>query len=370
MSTAPPRNGFDSMPLRRRLLLILVALLAPEALVGQEAAAAPRLDLDAIELSLGGRVQTQFATTSVETVPGSQLVIRRARLEIGVKVSEIVSGALQPDFAGDEVELKDAYLRLDLSPALQLLAGKAHRPFGLLEQTSSKRMLPIERGLRIRGLEAADGYALLSGLGYSNRDIGLQLRGAPRGAPLGLAYAAGVFRGPQHQVGNEAFYQAAARATIRPAAELRLGAGWSNRAFAEAPLVPGGAVPAERGNAFEIDAEYGSFGPGFHLLAELARGDLDPATGATFRAAQTWLAYRTGVVAGVPAALEPVLRVSHSETDGAGRGAVVPGGTLVTPGINVYFGPLNRVMLNYDLWLGSGGSPNAQSFKAMFQLGF
>jgi hypothetical protein len=110
--------------------------------------------------------------------------------------------------------------------------------------------------------------------------------------------------------------------------------------------------------------------PGFHLLAELSRGDLDPFADAQFGGAQTWLAYRTGALSAVVTALEPVLRVSYAETDDAGTGLVIPGGTLLTPGINVYFGPLNRIMLNYDVWLGGDDSQDARSFKAMFQLGF
>lgn len=68
-------------------------------------------------------------------------------------------------------------------------------------------------------------------------------------------------------------------------------------------------------------------------------------------------------------AIEPILRASYSDTE-SDAGAVVPGGTLLTPGVNIYFGPLNRIMLNYDHWLGGDGSEDASSFKAMFQLAF
>jgi hypothetical protein len=68
--------------------------------------------------------------------------------------------------------------------------------------------------------------------------------------------------------------------------------------------------------------------------------------------------------------VEPVFRASYSDTDASSGAPMVSGGTLLTPGINVYFGPLNRIMLNYDIWLGDGDTPDAQSLKAMFQLGF
>ena len=65
--------------------------------------------------------------------------------------------------------------------------------------------------------------------------------------------------------------------------------------------------------------------------------------------------------------VEPVLRLSHGRVDdGPGRA----GGTLITPGLNVYFGGLNRVMFNYDVWSPRGDGDVERSFKAMFQLAF
>ena len=54
----------------------------------------------------------------------------------------------------------------------------------------------------------------------------------PDGAPMGLGWAAGVFRGPLHgDVGAQDSYQFAARVTARPLDALRVGAGWSSRDF-------------------------------------------------------------------------------------------------------------------------------------------
>ena len=183
-----------------------------------------------------------------------------------------------------------------------------------------------------------------------------------------IRYEATAIRGPLNgEVGNQDSYQFAARVTARPVPSVRLGIGWSSRDFTDGV----GVKPdLERGNAFEVDVEYGSFNPGFHLLAEVSRGDLDPFTDATFWGAHTWLAYRTGQVSRAVSAIEPVFRASYSDTESDAGAAVVPGGTLLTPGVNIYFGPLNRIMLNYDHWLGADGSEDASSFKAMFQLAF
>src|SRR5690606_39426924 len=98
---------------------------------------------------------------------------------------------------------------------------------------------------------------------------------------------------------------------------------------------------------------YGAFRPGLHLIAEASMGDLDPFTGAEFTGVQGWLAYRTGRIAEKLSGIEPLVRVSYGDTDAGDAGAVVSGGTLITPGVNFYFGPLNRLMVNYDIWSGA-----------------
>lgn len=351
------------------VLLALAALpLGGAPAAAQEEPSGPRLRGNFLELSFGGRVQTQLATTTVDGEPPSEIFLRRVRLEATVRVNELVSGKIAPDFARDRVSVKDAYLRLDLHPAVGLLAGRAFKPFGLLEQTSSTRILPIERGASIPGLGALDEYEIVNELQYSDRDVGVQLLGSPEGAPLGLSYAAGVFRGPlQGSVGGESSYQFAARATVEPLPELRLGLGWSTRDFARD--AGGEALELRRGNAFEVDAEYGAFDPGLHLLAEVALGDFDPFTDTRFAGAHAWLGWRSQPV-GAISGIEPILRLSYGSVDDT-QTTPDAGGLLLTPGINLHLGGLNRLQLNYDLW-----SPNADgadregSLKAQFQLAF
>ena len=45
------------------------------------------------------------------------------------------------------------------------------------------------------------------------------------------------------------------------------------------------------------------------------------------------------------------------------------GGTLLTPGVNLWLGGLNRLALNYEIWNPLNGD-GAHSFKAMFQMAF
>ena len=353
------------MKLRTSLLVLLSSCIAPSLLAGQNSDSAIRVTTDALELEVGGRLHTQFNTTSMEGLPASEILIRRARIEFSGRLGERVSAVIQPEFGGDQVSLRDAYVAFQLTSDLTLMAGNAYRPFGLLEQTSSKRILPIERGLRIRGLQALDEYAVVSGLEYSNRDIGVQLGGT---FEEGIEFRAGVFRGPLHgAVGANSSYQYAARVRGSVAPDIQLGAGWSNRDFA-AGAGPG--LELQRGNAFEIDVEYGSFQPGLHVLAEIASGDVNPFTDDRFYGVQAWLAYRTEPVDDADTMLEPMLRVSYADVGIEGLPSSQRGGTLLTPGFAVYFGPLNRIALNYDIWWSEGTIGDANSFKVMFQVGF
>jgi hypothetical protein len=364
------RNAVGAGP----IILLLVA--AP--LLGAQEPAPIRFVTRAAEVSIGGRIQTQFSTTSIDAAMPALWEIRRARLELGVRLNPLVSARLNPEFAGTQIALRDAFVQFDIHPGAQILAGQAFRPFGLIAQTSSVRILPIERGARIRGLTPAplDHYNLVAGLGYADRDIGLQVRGAPPRAPLGLAYAAGVFNGPLIAAsGGRATYQLAARATVAPLPDVRVGLGWSRRDFGDAPTEDDPVVPLRGGQAWEVDLEYGSFARGPHLMAEATFGTQNPffEEQRHFRAAQLWAAYRTaGAGAGNLIQLEPVLRLSIGDPDATevDRAARRAGGTLLTPGLNLYLGPLNRIMINYDRWDPRGTAASSHSFKAMFQIAF
>jgi hypothetical protein len=324
------------------------------------------------KITFAGRVQTLFNTSSVDDVPAAQTELRRVRLEANLQLGELVYGKIQPEFAGSRVTLKDAYVRLNFHPAAQLWAGQAHRPFGAISPASTVRILPIEKGLRIRGVRGAyDEYNLLLNLGYSERDVGLQLRGELKDAPLGLSYAAGFFNGPAQALApEENTWQAVARIAARPASAVRLGVSWSRidhvlEETTEETLETAG------GQAWEADVELGSERGGPRVVLEAAYGDFNPFVDAKFFGAQGWAAYRTGRMSRHVAALEPFVRVSRGDPDVDGEGLVGPatGGTLFTPGINLWLGGLNRIAVNYEVWTPETGDA-VHSFKTMFQVAF
>ena len=322
-------------------------------------------------ITFGGRVQTVFNTTSVDDEPVAQTELRRVRLDASLQLGELVHGKIQPEFAGSRVTLKDAYVRLNFHPAAQLWAGQAHRPFGVITPYSSTRILPVEKGLRIRGVEDGfDEHNLVANLGYSDRDVGLQLRGEPRNAPLGLSYAAGFFNGPAVSLApEEQTWQAVARIAARPAGAVRVGVSWSR--IDHVLEAADETLQTRAGQAWAADVELGSDRGGLRVIGEATYGDFDPFADAKFFGAQGWLAYRTGRVSERISAVEPVLRVSYGDPDVDDDAALedAHGGTLVTPGVNLWLGGLNRFALNWEVW-SPEDRERVHSVKALFQVAF
>lgn len=340
---------------------LLVAIHSP--LAAQETA--PILRANAVEIVLSGRVQAQLNTSSVDDVAPTEMILRRVRFGVDVQINDFVSGRVHPELSSGTLSLGDAYGALTFGPALQVQVGRFHRPFGLIEETSSLRTLPIERGVRIRGVANQELSSILSGLGYSDRDIGIRLQGSPDAAPAGLGYAVALLAGPlQGNSGDEYTQQIVARLSAEPVEDLLLAAGWSRRDF---PDVLAGELVA--GDAFLLYLELGgpTPAPGLHVVAEGAIGDYEPVAGDDFSGVQGWAGYRLPV-GGRVTLVEPLLRVSHASIDRE-VGVGPEGGTLITPGLNIYLGGLNRLMFNFDIWRGSDG-PDATSFKSQFQMTF
>jgi hypothetical protein len=238
---------------------------------------------------------------------------------------------------------------------------------------STTRLIPIEKGLRIRGVDDAyDHHNLLLNRGYSERDVGLQLRGEPRGAPLGLSYAVGWFNGPARaEAPGENSGQVVARLAIAPARWVRVGASFSRRDFFLLSEDEEEVLDRASGEAGELDVELGSDGGGLHFIGEVALGDFDPFTDREFLGMQGIVAYRTGRLSSTLAAAEPLLRISHGDPayQDAEAWPDATGGTLFTPGLNLWLGGLNRIAINYEAWNPLNGE-TVHSFKTMFQLAF
>lgn len=343
------------------------------------AAEAQTIEAGPLRLDLTGRVQVQLNTTSVdqndiasvdqndgvELPPSSAFELRRIRLGTGFQYGEWITGKVEGDFSGAAAKLTDGYIDLAITEPLRFRAGQFHRPFGVFQLESSTRIRTIERGLRIRGLEElvevpGETQWLLDESGYLGRQIGVMAHGE-----VGrIGYAAGVFNGEGPSVRETASSKAyAGRLTYGVPLEvlepLELGAGVSVQ-----PTESFDGIDEGHGTAIGVDATWGGFRrQGLHVKAEWMRGDNpllavagDPPTMVGAHALVAWFAPRTGRVEGI----EPVLRLSWGDPDVDAAGDE---GTLVTPGVNMYFQGRNRLMLNGDIYL-----PGQEQLGAEFAL--
>lgn len=365
------------------------------------------LHADAVEIDLSGRLQTQVATSScsdfpfgggspcTEQAPELDLFIRRARLSFGIGISELLDLEIQPEFGGlDEVELKDAWGRLDFDPAFRLQIGHFKRPFDGFQLTSSTRILTIERDLDVPGVPGLDIPSLdelTTGFRISDRDVGVMAHGVPEGT--GLEYWLGAFNG-QGPTDNEDL-NGDKQVVGRLQYSFRTGDGLPVSVAAAAASTdlpvqavddqPGVRASGERYTNVELWAEVGAFAPGPHVQAGLVYGDnplqteagdpIDPdAPGpdADFASSSAWQvigAYRipvegTDLLAGV----EPVFRVTRADPN---TGVDDDEAWGVTPGFQVFFDGRNKVAVNWDLvFFTDAAVEDVSSFKAQFQTHF
>lgn len=314
------------------------------------------------ELHIGGLAQTQLDSTSVEDEERVEAVLRRVRISLRARLGEWIRGHIEPDFVEDRVFLNSAYLLLNLHEGLRIRFGRSSRPFSALDDVSAEDLVPIERGARLRGVTAFDHYRLLEESAHAGRADGVQVSGSFPDLPLEPRYALGYFLGGVDEDGEDLdIDQLAAQLSVRPIAKLTVTAAWTNIRHRRDD-----SNESRRGDAFELSASWGEPDEeGLYLLVTGTGGVLSRFPDEHFFGGQIWAAYRSPELSSLITGVQPILRVSHGRPIGIQREL---GGTLITPGVNVYLGGKNRIMLNVDLW--RGRSERAESVKAQFQLAF
>jgi hypothetical protein len=369
----------------------LLAALAPVPLRAQEdegpGEVVPAL---ARTIRLEGQLQFQGSTTSVDEATDLDLDLRRIRLAATGKTGDF-TGVLQAEFESARARVRDAYLDVEVSPVLGLRVGQFKVPFNGIEMVSSKRLLLIERGVRIRGVDALTTSSFLVSSRLAARHRGVQATVEPGGGRVTLQGGAwlGSGEGSEEDDGK----MAAARLEVRvlPAGDgadgtpLVVGlAGVTNGFFGEPSdtLVVAGADTAlledpSYAAAGELWVELGEYGaPGLHVQANAIAGGnpLDPEVVGpdeielpSFLGLQLWMEWLVPRPEGGLSAWGPVFRLDRFDPDtGAGDDAVF----LVTPGLNLYFGPALRAQLDYDLLVPESDGRTESAFRAQAQLLF
>ncbi|MFG1691351.1 porin [Gemmatimonadota bacterium] len=312
-------------------------------------AAQVEISARASRMTIGGRVHTQFVHSSVEGDKSSDFFLSRARLVFELSLNDFVEGRLEHDFV---VGLRDAFLRLNFDPAFRVSAGQFKRAFDLFELYSTTQLQTIERAGGIPGLAVCPGVGGICSLSqfrleYSARDIGVRVDGV-----LGEAsYLATLTNGTGSNSGDENGAKSFAGRLVYPLMDgVRLGANVSVHDY------PSSGGADELATAYGGDVEIGEYlKEGVHLQAGIIAGDNWKAgEEVRFVTAQAVLMDYIAVDwwPGRVTAVEPMARVSWGDPQ---NDIDEDGGTLLTPGIAVYFTDRTRLGANLDVYLPQEG---------------
>lgn len=340
-------------------------------------------------IRLEGQLQFQASTSSVEDATDLDVDLRRIRLAATGRVAEGFTGVVQAEFESARARVRDAYLEVGISDAVELRVGQFKIPFNGVEMVSSKRLLLIERGARIRGLDALTTSSFLVSSRLSARHRGAQATVAPGEGRVTLQ--AGAWLGSGEGSEDDDGKMAAGRIEVRllegeeGGAPLVLGlAGVTNGYFGEPSdtLVVAGADTAllrdpVQSAAGELWLELGEYGaPGLHVQANAIAGGnpLDPGiVGAddvdlpSFLGLQLWAEWLFERPEAVLSGWGPAFRVDRFDPDtDAADDALL----LVTPGLNLYLGPAFRTQVNLDLLVPESEGETESAFRAQAQLLF
>ncbi|MCY4400800.1 MAG: porin [Gemmatimonadetes bacterium] len=339
--------------------VLLLAMGGTEALQGQT-----DITARAAEVRFGGRLHSQFATSSAEDGKSTDFFTRRARLTIDVSVSDLLVGRVQPDFGGGELELKDAYFRLNIHPGFRISAGQFKRAFDIFQLDSSTDIVVVERTGRINGGSSCAGPGgtcalsrFTEKLAYSDRDIGFKADGA-----IGdrLSYMATLTNGTGTAGSDENSGKSlAGRISVRMTDGVSLSGNVSRHDFVRGDGDTGAAT------AYGADLDFGGFRRGTHLQIGLIGGAnwrLEAPAGSEiprFLTAQAIMSRYVALEGDAFAGVEPMARVSWGDPD---RGAMNDTALLLTPGVFLYVAGKNRIGVNLDIY-DPGSSARELSFK-------
>jgi hypothetical protein len=395
------------------------------AAVMTAAAGAASLAAQSPNIQVQGRVQLQYRSSSGDsTLNGgvgyntnsvnNYFEIRRARFQTNVKFGDNIYIVIQPSFEMATLRMRDAYLRVGMTRNIFVVAGQEKSPFMRYELTSANNLPSIERGVRILGLSGKEGLDdVLLQNGYISQDLGAAIevqsndrRYSVKGAVQGGSRESAV------DVNNAKSFYGRVTGTVlmnqakQPA--LQLGASFGSRDRAICSNCPAGALPAaptffpdssKRTSAFGLDAEWGGFRPGLHIIADFATGDNVPIvqgpaaaqlrvnTGrntanlrnsndsnvVTFRGLSLIAAYRIatkGPETRLIKFLEPAIRLDYTDPN---TSASNDQGILITPVLNLYFANSVELRAGIDLYMykdATGASKSVREIKFSWQADF
>jgi hypothetical protein len=360
-------------------------------------------------IQVQGRIQVQYRASSGDsssnyntTVVSNGFEVRRLRIQTNVRFGDNMTLSIQPSFEMGALRMRDAFLRVGLTPQFGVTLGQEKSPFQRYELITSNTLPSIERGVRILRLSGKEGLNdLLSNNGYASHDLGAFVDYAASANRVTLKL--GVQNGSRESATDvndaKSFFGRATAVVLTNADDqpvLQVGGSFGSRDRAICSVCTGTiayfADSSKKTTAFGFDLEYGGFRPGLHLIADFATGDNVPAalrinTGrntanvrnssdtnvVTFRGVSLIGAYRimtAGADTRVVKMIEPALRVDATDPNTNVDG---DGGLLITPVLNVYFGNTVVLRAGIDLYRykdATGASQSAREVKVSWQANF
>jgi hypothetical protein len=342
---------------------------------------APRLArAQAPQVRVGGRIQVQYldqagdSTTNYNpnlAIPGFS--VRRLRIHADVQVGERVAFTIMPSFEMASLRMRDAFMRVALVTGgpvrLGLTAGQEKKPFSRYELISSNNLVVIERGAVFRGFTNPPSQnSILVDNGYVSHDLGASLDLALPGGRVQLK--AGIYNGSgesANDVNRSKTWGARLTSTLmrdgRNRPLLRAGAALLSRDRGVTSTAVSSVFhpdSSRRTGAFGLEAEWGDFRPGLHVVADYAsgrqisdpayrfdtgrnlgnvRGDTPASALTRFRSLHVVTSWRFEVAgAADPRAavrmVEPAVRFDLTDPDTRTDNT---GGVLVTPALSIHF---------------------------------
>jgi hypothetical protein len=380
------------------------------------AAGAASLAAQAPNIQVQGRIQLQYRSSSGDSTANYNTTgvnnifeIRRLRIQTNVRFGDNINLVIQPSFEMAALRMRDAFLRVGLTRNLALVAGQEKSPFQRYELNSSNNLLSIERGVRILRLANREGLNdLLVQNGYASHDLGAFFEGESNDHRFfAKAGVQGGSRESSVDVNNaKSFFGRLTGAVLmnkdkQPVLQLGASFGSRDRAICNAAANAGAgcttsiayyADSSKQTTAVGLDAEWGGFRPGLHVIADFATGDNVPIarritsgrnTGnvrnsadsnvVTFTGVSVIAAYRVltkGADTRLIKIIEPAVRFDYADPN---TSASNDQGILITPVLNVYFANSVQLRAGMDLYMykdAAGVSQSAREIKFSWQANF
>ncbi len=303
-------------------------------------------------VTLGARVQVQYEASSAQDSISS-FSIRRAWVTIDGKLNDKVGGRVQ--FNANGASVFEAYLQLKHSEAFQVQIGQFKRAMSYFWLAANADLPLIERNGRVTGVNHCPGVGgvcsfgqLTGSLGLDTYEPGILMTGRFGGGRMGYRFTLTNGEGLGGKDVNNS-KSASARLSAFLGENRRLSAyvalDETLDSGKETMTVP----------AYGAELEIGTWRNGPHLLVNGLTGRNwkagDDVTFTAFQAMGLW--YRPLDPEAGLAAIEPMLRVSWASTAPGDTGGINADGTVITPGVMVYFAGRNGISANLDIYRAS-----------------